>query len=83
GQFAAAGLHPEEARERLRRPAAEAVAGREEVRPFALSGPRTVVVDLAAAPAATSAAARACPAPGLARADSGSGRGAGRTGRPA
>ncbi|WP_410468678.1 M55 family metallopeptidase [Streptomyces albidoflavus] len=49
GQFAAAGLHPEEARERPRRPAAEAVAGREEVRPFALSGPRTVDVDLAAA----------------------------------
>ncbi|MGX1709775.1 MULTISPECIES: M55 family metallopeptidase [Streptomyces] len=49
GQFAAAGLHPEEARERLRRTAAEAVAGREEVRPFALSGPQTVEVDLAAA----------------------------------
>ncbi|MGW5393882.1 M55 family metallopeptidase [Streptomyces koyangensis] len=49
GQFAAAGLHPEEARERLRRAAAEAVAGREEVRPFALSGPLTVEVDLAAA----------------------------------
>ncbi|MDH6191022.1 D-amino peptidase [Streptomyces sp. CZ24] len=49
GQFAAAGLHPEEARERLRRAAAEAVAGREEVRPFALSGPVAVEVDLAAA----------------------------------
>ncbi|MFF9544987.1 M55 family metallopeptidase [Streptomyces albidoflavus] len=49
GQFAAAGLHPEEARERLRRTAAEAVAGREEVRPFALSGPLAVEVDLAAA----------------------------------
>ncbi|MDI3342687.1 M55 family metallopeptidase [Streptomyces sp. AJ-1] len=49
GQFAAAGLHPEEARKRLRRTAAEAVAGREEVRPFALSGPQTVEVDLAAA----------------------------------
>ncbi|MFE1149576.1 M55 family metallopeptidase [Streptomyces albidoflavus] len=49
GQFAAAGLHPEEARERLRRAAAEAVAGRAEVRPFALSGPVAVEVDLAAA----------------------------------
>ncbi|MFZ4137918.1 MULTISPECIES: M55 family metallopeptidase [Streptomyces] len=49
GQFAAAGLHPEEARERLRRAAAEAVAGRGEVRPFALSGPLAVEVDLAAA----------------------------------
>ncbi|MEY6566993.1 M55 family metallopeptidase [Streptomyces sp. PGLac3x] len=49
GQFAAAGLHPEEARERLRRAAAEAVAGRAEVRPFALAGPLTVEVDLAAA----------------------------------
>ncbi|MEW2708781.1 M55 family metallopeptidase [Streptomyces koyangensis] len=49
GQFATAGLHPEEARERLRRAAAEAVAGRGEVRPFALSGPLAVEVDLAAA----------------------------------
>ncbi|KLJ04564.1 M55 family metallopeptidase [Streptomyces sp. KE1] len=49
GQFAAACLHPEEARERLRRAAAEAVAGREEVRPFALAGPVAVEVDLAAA----------------------------------
>ncbi|MEU7372994.1 M55 family metallopeptidase [Streptomyces albidoflavus] len=49
GQFAAAALHPEEARERLRRAAAEAVAGRGEVRPFALSGPVAVEVDLAAA----------------------------------
>ncbi|MFB8417248.1 M55 family metallopeptidase [Streptomyces albidoflavus] len=49
GQFAAAGLHPEEARERLRRAAAEAVAGREGIRPFALSGPVAVEVDLAAA----------------------------------
>ncbi|WTD03128.1 M55 family metallopeptidase [Streptomyces albidoflavus] len=49
GQFATAGLHPEEARERLQRAAAEAVAGRGEVRPFALSGPLAVEVDLAAA----------------------------------
>ncbi|MFE7674388.1 M55 family metallopeptidase [Streptomyces albidoflavus] len=49
GQFAAAGLHPEEAREQLRRAAAEAVAGRAGAEPLALSGPLAVEVDLAAA----------------------------------
>ncbi|MEU2765473.1 M55 family metallopeptidase [Streptomyces diastaticus] len=48
-QFAAATTHPEEARERLRRAAAEAVAGRARAEPLALPGPLTVEVDLAAA----------------------------------
>ncbi|MFC9430329.1 M55 family metallopeptidase [Streptomyces sp. NPDC056987] len=46
GQAAAVALHPEEARERLRRAAAEAVARRATVPPLALTGPFDVEVDL-------------------------------------
>ncbi|WP_018569698.1 M55 family metallopeptidase [Streptomyces sp. PsTaAH-124] len=46
GQSAAVALHPEEARERLRRAAAEAVARRAQVAPLALAGPLDVEVDL-------------------------------------
>ncbi|MEW1721250.1 M55 family metallopeptidase [Streptomyces sp. NPDC093109] len=46
GQAAAVTLHPEEARERLRRAAAEAVAGRARVAPLDLAGPLDVEVDL-------------------------------------
>lgn len=48
GQGAAVALHPEEARERLRRGAAEAVERRDAVAPFVLAGPLDVEVDLAA-----------------------------------
>lgn len=46
GQAAAVALHPEEARERLRRAAAEALARRAGVSPLALAGPLDVEVDL-------------------------------------
>ncbi|MDT0265887.1 M55 family metallopeptidase [Streptomyces sp. DSM 44915] len=46
GQAAAVALHPEEARERLRRGAAEAVGRRAAVPPFTLTGPLAVEVDL-------------------------------------
>ncbi|UED85717.1 M55 family metallopeptidase [Streptomyces profundus] len=48
GQGAAVALHPEEARERLRRAAAEAVARRADVPPLAIAGPLEVEVDLSA-----------------------------------
>ncbi|MFG2911939.1 M55 family metallopeptidase [Kitasatospora sp. NPDC048298] len=48
GQSAAVALHPEEARERLRRAAAEAVTRRADVPPLALVGPLDVEVDLSA-----------------------------------
>ncbi|MGW8884503.1 M55 family metallopeptidase [Streptomyces sp. NPDC055749] len=46
GQVAAVALHPEEARDRLRRSAAEALAGRAQVLPLSLAGPLEVEVDL-------------------------------------
>ncbi|MFF8914985.1 M55 family metallopeptidase [Streptomyces sp. NPDC015032] len=46
GQAAAVVLHPEEARERLRRAAAEAMARRAQVSPLAMGGPLAVEVDL-------------------------------------
>lgn len=46
GQAAAVALHPEEARERLRRGAAAAVERRARVTPFALAGPLDVEIDL-------------------------------------
>lgn len=46
GQGAAIALHPEEARERLRRAAAEAITRRAQVSPFSLAGPLDVEVDL-------------------------------------
>ncbi|MFF8505137.1 M55 family metallopeptidase [Streptomyces anulatus] len=46
GQAAAVTLHPEEARERLRRAAAEAITRRALVSPLALAGPLEVEVDL-------------------------------------
>ncbi|MFD5097466.1 M55 family metallopeptidase [Streptomyces albidochromogenes] len=48
GQGAAVALHPEEARERLRRAAAEAITRRAQVLPLRLAGPLEVEVDLAA-----------------------------------
>ncbi|MFD7713930.1 M55 family metallopeptidase [Streptomyces sp. NPDC059786] len=48
GQSAALALHPEEARERLRDAAAEAVTRRADVCPLALAGPLHVEVDLSA-----------------------------------
>lgn len=48
GQGAAVALHPEEARERLRRAATEAVTRRAQVSPLALAGPLEVEVDLSA-----------------------------------
>ncbi|MFJ3820699.1 M55 family metallopeptidase [Streptomyces nodosus] len=48
GQGAAVALHPEEARERLRRAAAEAVTRHERVSPLNLAGPLEVEVDLSA-----------------------------------
>ncbi|MEV5440974.1 M55 family metallopeptidase [Streptomyces sp. NPDC052644] len=48
GQGAAVALHPEEARERLRRAAAEAITRRAQVSPLALAGPLDVEVDLSA-----------------------------------
>ncbi|MEV5258876.1 M55 family metallopeptidase [Streptomyces anulatus] len=47
GTAAAVTLHPEEARDRLRRAAADAVARRAEIPPLALTGPLDVEVDLA------------------------------------
>lgn len=47
GMAAAVTLHPEEARDRLRRAAADAVARRAEIQPLALTGPLDVEVDLA------------------------------------
>lgn len=47
GMAAAVTLHPEEARDRLRRAAADAVARRAEIPPLALTGPLDVEVDLA------------------------------------
>ncbi len=47
GMAAAVTLHPEEARDRLRRAAADAVSRREEIQPLALVGPLNVEVDLA------------------------------------
>ncbi|OWA20232.1 M55 family metallopeptidase [Streptomyces sp. CS057] len=47
GMAAAVTLHPEEARDRLRRAAADAVARREEIQPLALTGTLNVEVDLA------------------------------------
>ncbi|MFC8627238.1 M55 family metallopeptidase [Streptomyces anulatus] len=47
GMAAAVTLHPEEARDRLRRAAADAVARRAEIRPLALTGTLNVEVDLA------------------------------------
>lgn len=47
GMAAAVTLHPEEARDRLRRAAAAAVSRREEIQPLALVGPLDVEVDLA------------------------------------
>ncbi|MFD6803941.1 M55 family metallopeptidase [Streptomyces cyaneofuscatus] len=48
GQGAAVVLHPEEARERLRRAATEAIARHAEVSPLTLAGPLEVEVDLSA-----------------------------------
>ncbi|MFI7316852.1 M55 family metallopeptidase [Streptomyces venezuelae] len=48
GQGAAVALHPEEARERLRHAAAEAITRRAQVSPLALAGPLDVEVDLSA-----------------------------------
>ncbi|WP_203184033.1 M55 family metallopeptidase [Streptomyces pratensis] len=48
GQGAAVTLHPEEARERLRRAAAEAITRRAQVSPLTLAGPLDVEVDLCA-----------------------------------
>ncbi|MCX4460102.1 M55 family metallopeptidase (plasmid) [Streptomyces sp. NBC_01340] len=48
GQGAAVALHPEEARERLRHAAAEAITQRAQVSPLALAGPLDVEVDLSA-----------------------------------
>ncbi|MFF0505829.1 M55 family metallopeptidase [Streptomyces fimicarius] len=47
GAAAAVTLHPEEARDRLRRAAADAVTRRTEIPPLALTGPLDVEVDLA------------------------------------
>ncbi|WP_432021680.1 M55 family metallopeptidase [Streptomyces parvus] len=47
GMAAAVTLHPEEARDRLRRAAADAVTRRTEIPPLALTGPLDVEVDLA------------------------------------
>ncbi|MGW5930206.1 M55 family metallopeptidase [Streptomyces anulatus] len=47
GMAAAVTLHPEEARDRLRRSAADAVSRRAEIPPLALTGPLDVEVDLA------------------------------------
>ncbi|WP_217228816.1 M55 family metallopeptidase [Streptomyces anulatus] len=47
GMAAAVTLHPEEARDRLRRAAADAVTRRAEIPPLALTGPLDVEVDLA------------------------------------
>ncbi|MFD8406933.1 MULTISPECIES: M55 family metallopeptidase [Streptomyces] len=47
GMAAAVTLHPEEARDRLRRAAADAVARRAEIQPLALTGTLNVEVDLA------------------------------------
>jgi D-amino peptidase len=47
GMAAAVTLHPQEARDRLRRAAADAVTQRAEVRPLTLTGPLDVEVDLA------------------------------------
>ncbi|MFJ6807488.1 M55 family metallopeptidase [Streptomyces anulatus] len=47
GMAAAVTLHPEEARDRLRRAAADAVARRDEIQPLALTGTLDVEVDLA------------------------------------
>ncbi|MFF2222229.1 M55 family metallopeptidase [Streptomyces globisporus] len=47
GMAAAVTLHPEEARDRLRRAAADAVSRRREIPPLALTGPLDVEVDLA------------------------------------
>lgn len=46
GQAAAVALHPEEARERLRPAAADAVRRRTEISPFVVGGPVDVEVDL-------------------------------------
>lgn len=48
GQGAAVALHPEEARDRLRRAAAEATTRRAQVSPLSLAGPLDVEVDLSA-----------------------------------
>ncbi|MFJ9318994.1 M55 family metallopeptidase [Streptomyces globisporus] len=47
GMAAAVTLHPEEARDRLRRAAADAVSRRQEIPPLSLTGPLDVEVDLA------------------------------------
>ncbi|MEV7461539.1 M55 family metallopeptidase [Streptomyces rubiginosohelvolus] len=47
GMAAAVTLHPEEARNRLRRAAADAVSRRTEIPPLALTGPLDVEIDLA------------------------------------
>ncbi|KFK89082.1 D-aminopeptidase [Streptomyces sp. JS01] len=47
GMAAAVTLHPEEARDRLRRAAADAVSRRTEIPPLALTGPLDVEIDLA------------------------------------
>ncbi|MGW3329999.1 M55 family metallopeptidase [Streptomyces rubiginosohelvolus] len=47
GMAAAVTVHPEEARDRLRRAAADAVSRRTEIPPLALTGPLDVEVDLA------------------------------------
>ncbi|WP_408991690.1 M55 family metallopeptidase [Streptomyces sp. 1268] len=47
GMAAAVTLHPEEARDRLRRASADAVTRRTEIPPLALTGPLDVEVDLA------------------------------------
>ncbi|MFI5482915.1 M55 family metallopeptidase [Streptomyces rubiginosohelvolus] len=47
GMAAAVTLHPEEARDRLRRAAADAVSRRREIPPLSLTGPLDVEVDLA------------------------------------
>ncbi|NUV65944.1 M55 family metallopeptidase [Streptomyces sp. CAI-121] len=49
GAAAAVTLHPEEARDRLRRAAADAVTRRTEIPPLSLTGPLDVEVDLAGA----------------------------------
>ncbi len=50
GTAAAVTLHPEEARDRLRRAAAAAVARRTQIPPLILAGPLDVEVDLASPP---------------------------------
>ncbi|MFI9627051.1 M55 family metallopeptidase [Streptomyces sp. NPDC052042] len=67
GQSAAVALHPEEARERLRGAAAEAITRHTQVSPLALAGPLEVEVDLSA----PSTVDLATLVPGVSRGDGG------------